>query len=305
VWAALAALADASRACDGVGIGFMNPALYRAASSDYASLFHDVTVGNNDLTGTHHGLWPAHAGYDLATGLGSPDAAALATALCADSLRLRDPGSLVSVVHSAVDVALAARDAPGASVNYRATGLPAGLRLDPASGAVTGRPQRAGTSTVHVLVADGAADVQSEQFTWAIAAAPKLRGVSLRSVGSGQPQLRFTVRAARGGPAIVQLKVALPAGLRSASRLRSVTVTEAGGQRARFRGSGHGSKLTITLGPPSPSVAVELRYAGIRASGWLVSRVGAGGHPLLRLSVTPRDATGAEAPVIARVRPAS
>jgi hypothetical protein len=156
-----------------------------------------------------------------------------------------------------------------------------------------------------IVVADGSADVQSMQFTWSITAAPRLRGVSLRSVGSGRPLLRFTVTAARGGPAITQLKIVLPAGVRSASHLRSLTVTGAGGRRARFHGSGHRRTLTITLGQPSATVAVELGYSGISASPALVGRARAGGHPLLRLSVTPRDATGAEGPLTVRVRPAS
>lgn len=87
-WAALFALADANAACATTGpIGFANPALYSIASRDYAGAFHDVTVGNNDLLGNAPGHYAAKRGFDLASGLGTPDAAnaandGLVTELC-------------------------------------------------------------------------------------------------------------------------------------------------------------------------------------------------------------------------------
>ena len=61
-------------------VGLINPALYRLAGS---SALVDVTQGpNTDLTGTNGGAYPPATGVDLATGLGRPDAAALAAALC-------------------------------------------------------------------------------------------------------------------------------------------------------------------------------------------------------------------------------
>ena len=55
-------------------IGFMNPALYAAPSSD----FHDVTVGQNGFFGPGESAGP---GYDMPTGLGSPDVAKLIATL--------------------------------------------------------------------------------------------------------------------------------------------------------------------------------------------------------------------------------
>ncbi len=53
-------------------VGFLNPALYSlAAQRQSASSFHDVTTGSNLVH-------PATKGYDLATGLGTPDAWILA-----------------------------------------------------------------------------------------------------------------------------------------------------------------------------------------------------------------------------------
>ncbi|EQD62782.1 hypothetical protein B1B_07110, partial [mine drainage metagenome] len=51
-------------------------------SASYASAFQDITVGNNDYTGTNGGLYPAGTGYDMASGLGTPNASGLSTLLC-------------------------------------------------------------------------------------------------------------------------------------------------------------------------------------------------------------------------------
>ncbi len=74
LWAGLAALADQALAQHGrQAIGFVNPALYYFGShpnSIKAPAFHDVMVGNNlYYPGTPH--------WDFATGLGTPNAAAL------------------------------------------------------------------------------------------------------------------------------------------------------------------------------------------------------------------------------------
>ncbi|OKI11880.1 S53 family peptidase [Streptomyces sp. CB03911] len=83
VWAAVAASANSSALCAAGGpLGFLNPALYRAKGS---SGLLDVTTGNNAYTpsGYTGSLYQATAGYDLATGLGAPNATALTSTLCA------------------------------------------------------------------------------------------------------------------------------------------------------------------------------------------------------------------------------
>jgi len=80
----------------GGGLGNINPALYQLAANatTYASAFHDITTGNNQVpcttgsTNCPSGSNPvigyvAATGYDQATGLGSVDANNLATAFAA------------------------------------------------------------------------------------------------------------------------------------------------------------------------------------------------------------------------------
>jgi subtilase family serine protease len=72
-WAGITALANQARASLGKGpIGNLNPVLYSIYhSARYSTDFHDITVGNDKLLGTHPGF-SAGAGYDLASGIGSP-----------------------------------------------------------------------------------------------------------------------------------------------------------------------------------------------------------------------------------------
>jgi len=62
----------------GTPVGFLNPLLYSQVSN--AKAFHDITKGNNDITGDIGG-YSAGPGWDACTGLGSPDGTAIATAL--------------------------------------------------------------------------------------------------------------------------------------------------------------------------------------------------------------------------------
>jgi kumamolisin len=62
----------------GKPVGFLNPLLYSQVAS--ARAFNDVLSGTNDITGQIGG-YPARAGWDACTGLGSPNGAAIEAAL--------------------------------------------------------------------------------------------------------------------------------------------------------------------------------------------------------------------------------
>ena len=77
-WAAITAMADS---VVGHSLGQLNPLLYKIyGTSAYASDFHDVTSGNNDFGGPG---FSAGTGYDLPTGLGTPNVANLINSLAA------------------------------------------------------------------------------------------------------------------------------------------------------------------------------------------------------------------------------
>lgn len=93
IWAGMLALADASPTCranpaTAAGVGFVPPLLYAIASepSAYAASFNDIVEGNIDQYDLDGGrVYPAHAGYDLASGLGSP--------------RMTDPGGAAGLAY--------------------------------------------------------------------------------------------------------------------------------------------------------------------------------------------------------------
>ena len=80
LWASLLALVDSS--CPGNRLGLVNPALY-ALDSQNSAAFNDIATGNNDASGVNGGLYPSQAGYDMATGLGTPVGATIGAGLCA------------------------------------------------------------------------------------------------------------------------------------------------------------------------------------------------------------------------------
>ncbi len=98
LWAAMLADTASTSACRPVGrsgdaLGFAVPLLYEIAADpgEYAASFHDVTTGSDAVEPGAHGLFPAGVGYDLATGLGTPEftgpggTPGLAAALCASA----------------------------------------------------------------------------------------------------------------------------------------------------------------------------------------------------------------------------
>jgi hypothetical protein len=70
-------VADRNDGCT-TSAGLWAPALYAtAAQGGYGTAFNDITSGNNDMTGSNGGAYPALSGYDAAAGLGSPIPAGL------------------------------------------------------------------------------------------------------------------------------------------------------------------------------------------------------------------------------------
>jgi Putative Ig domain len=193
--AAMVALTDASSTCGGSSIGFANPALYASAAKSYVANFTDITTGNNDFTGTSGGLYPAGSGYDMASGLGSPNAASLAPALCeaagsvtnpgspvtatnpvspvtatnsGSPVTVTNPGSQTSLIGTRHSLQIKAAGGHGGPLTYTATGLPPGLMINFSSGLISGTVTRDGTYTVTVGAVDGEHSVGSTGFEWRI-----------------------------------------------------------------------------------------------------------------------------------------
>jgi hypothetical protein len=128
-------VALATQAC-GVGrLGFLNPTLYAMARRGTG--FDDVTQGSNDLYGV--GVYNAGVGYDMASGLGSPDATTFIPDLCPVSLDAQDSALTAATtsltVPGPVTLNLSAHDASndpiaGAVVHVSAAAATGTLEID-------------------------------------------------------------------------------------------------------------------------------------------------------------------------------
>jgi hypothetical protein len=216
LWSALLSLTDASSACASDPVGFADPALYAAAAVDPGA-FHDITAGNNDFTRTNNGTYPGLAGYDMASGLGSPTAN-LPAALC----RVANPTQLQIVSASS---ALLALGTPG-SLTLTASGtpiaaltetgsLPGGLRFtDNGNGTATvaGIPTQSGVFPIIISAANGSSTA-TQAFTLAIGSAPAFTSGTTATFSAGVKGLFQVATSGTPTASVTLLSGTLPAGL--------------------------------------------------------------------------------------------
>jgi subtilase family serine protease len=165
MFAALMALTNASSACGGVPVGFANPVLYGSAGHAYSFDFNDVTSGNNDISGL--GAYGAGGGYDMASGLGSPQADQLAANICNPQVSVSNPGAQHSVVGVGVSMPVPGSDTAGYPLSYSSTGLPPGITISSA-GTISGAPSAAGSYTATVRATDRRNRSGATTFTWTV-----------------------------------------------------------------------------------------------------------------------------------------
>ena len=284
LWAALFALADSLPACRSASVGFAGPALYAAAAQHYASDFHDVRTGDNDLTDTHHGLWPAGDGYDLATGLGTPNATPLAAALCADSVSLPAPSAQVSAAGAHIALRVHGHVRRGGRLRYGASDLPPGVRIDRRSGQLSGRPERPGVYHVATTVSTARGGHAEARFRWSIGGSPHV--TAARLVGR---RLTVVLSAGRRVPRLRSVRLVLPLGLRA--RGRAGIAVRAGGTSAEFAARVQLRVVTISLPTTHRTLSVTLGPRTLRR------RPG----PVTRLAVTVRAGTTGTSRLVHRV----
>ncbi len=183
LWAGFTTLYNQkAAAASKANLGFANPAIYGIGEgSGYGAALHDVTTGSNQD-------YNAGVGYDEVTGWGSPIADGLMTALLGtggstgstDTVTVTNPGSKSGTVGTAASLQIAASDsASGQTLSYSATGLPAGLAVNSATGAITGTPTTAGTFSVTVTATDTTGATGTASFTWTVAAASSCTAAQL------------------------------------------------------------------------------------------------------------------------------
>jgi hypothetical protein len=151
----------------------------RPASYPYGATgnLNDVVSGNNGEC-TPAPLCTAQAGWDGPTGLGTPSGLqALTSPEPSNRVTVSAPAQQVSAVGDVVVLRARATDSGRKPVRYAATGLPAGLRIDPLSGLIYGRPTQAGTYSVTVTATDSTNARGNTVIGWVVSTRQGARGV--------------------------------------------------------------------------------------------------------------------------------
>ncbi|MDH6576011.1 putative Ig domain-containing protein [Kitasatospora sp. MAP5-34] len=151
------------------------------------------------------------------------------------SVMVTNPGSQTGTVGTAASLQISAADSATGTLSYSASGLPAGLSIDPASGLISGTPTAAGTSTVTVTATDSTGPTGSASFSWTVnpvasnVVTVTNPGAQTGTVGTAA-SLQVSASDSASGQTLSYSASGLPAGLsiNSASGLISGTPTAAG-----------------------------------------------------------------------------
>jgi hypothetical protein len=156
LWAGFTALINQQATVNGKSsVGFINPAIYSlAAGANYTSCFHDVTTGNNTWPSSPN-LFYATNGYDLCTGLGTPNGQNLINALAGST----DPLGITPLTGFAASGAaggpfggapqnLTLTNSGASALNWSLINTSSWLNFSPGSGMLAGGQQTSVTASL-------------------------------------------------------------------------------------------------------------------------------------------------------------
>lgn len=162
-----AAIITATYALNGLPQAGTYPASYPYQSGSSGD-FNDITSGSNGTCESNRKyLCTAGTGYDGPTGEGTPHGTAgLAYHASGDTVAVPDPGTKNYAENAKVNIPLRASGSDsGQAITWTASGLPASLSINSATGAITGTaPSAAGTSKVTVTATDATGASGSVSF---------------------------------------------------------------------------------------------------------------------------------------------
>jgi hypothetical protein len=212
-WAGLVAVANALRAQAGkTALGAPHAVLYGQLASvpgTYASTFMDITKGADGNCAT----CSAKAGYDQLTGLGTPKASELLTALSgatAAAAPVVTPATISGKVGTALSFTVSVTS-PN-PVSYALSGAPSGMAVA-STGVVTWSTPVAGTYNVTVTAKDSKTALSGQGLYTVTIAAPSAPVVAAASVsGKAGTALSFSVSVTAPNPVSYTLSGA-PSGL--------------------------------------------------------------------------------------------
>jgi hypothetical protein len=84
------------------------------------------------------------------------------------SVSVTNPGNQTGTAGTPTSLPISATDTAGGTLSYRASGLPAGLSINPGSGLISGTPTTVGSTSVTVTATDSTGPSASTSFVWTI-----------------------------------------------------------------------------------------------------------------------------------------
>lgn len=142
-----------------------NPAEY---PYEHTGELNDVVAGSNGSCSPVY-LCNGAPGYNGPTGNGTPDGTGAFRA-ADNAVTVASPGAQASIKGETITpLAVTATDSdPSQTLTWSATGLPAGLSINGATGVISGKPTAAATGTVTVNATDDTGATGSATFTWQV-----------------------------------------------------------------------------------------------------------------------------------------
>jgi hypothetical protein len=267
LWASLATLTNASPACGGHTVGFLNPALYSIAGSEYATNFRDITgakPGGRPTTNRRDPTqpYPAGPGYDMATGIGAPLGDHLGASLCA----LANP----------VPPTPPTPPTPPSPPEPPAPPAPEPTPSDPTS-----------TTTTTTKTSPAPAPTPTP------ASPAHVANSGLAGVANGAPKLSLGLEA-RSGAQLETVTISLPSGITAGAKkqLAAGIVATAGGKPIKVAVRTVGSSIQVHLLTPAPSVALKITAPALKVSPTLRTRIQKKQTKKLHLQVTTTESGG-------------
>lgn len=200
-----------------------------------------------------------------------------------NSVTVVNPGQQSSPVSVAAALHITATDsAAGQTLTYTASGLPAGMAINAATGQITGTPSSTGTSSVTVTATDTTGASGTTTFAWTITPTGPTNTVTVTNPGNFQLEVElafsFTVAASDSatGQTLTYAATGLPPGMaiNSSTGVVSGTPTTLGTYSPvtvtvtdTTSASGSTSfSITVSNPPPPPANTVTVANPGAHAS---------------------------------------
>ncbi|MGW1088135.1 M4 family metallopeptidase [Streptomyces sp. NPDC002596] len=130
---------------------------YMTSSTNYAAARTATLQAAADLYGLGSDTYNNTANAWAAINVGSR---------IVQGVTVTDPGLQTTLVNKSASLQIQATSTNPGALTYTATGLPAGLSLNAATGLISGTPTKLGTSTVTVTVTDSTNASSTATFTW-------------------------------------------------------------------------------------------------------------------------------------------